>query len=39
MSTTKVTDALIDGVAARKLTGALPAISGASLTNFIRSHK
>ena len=32
MSTTKVTDAMIDGVAASKLTGALPAISGASLT-------
>ena len=34
MSTTKVTDAMIDGVAASKLTGALPAISGASLTNL-----
>ena len=32
MSTTKVTDAMIDAVAASKLTGALPAISGASLT-------
>ena len=34
MSTTKVTDAMIDAVAASKLTGALPAISGASLTNL-----
>ena len=32
MSTTKVTDAMIDAVAASKLTGELPAISGASLT-------
>ena len=38
MSTTKVTDALIDGVAASKLTGALPAISGASLTSLNASN-
>jgi hypothetical protein len=38
MSVTKVTDDLIDDVAASKITGALPAISGASLTSLNASN-
>jgi len=34
MSTQKITDAMIESVDASKLTGALPALSGASLTNI-----
>jgi hypothetical protein len=38
MAQTKVTDDLIDDVAASKITGALPAISGASLTSLNASN-